>query len=313
LHDDVSHVSFCVVGPGRLGSALLASLKAADLTVTGVVDRTPAPAPGDGSTEAGDVARLSLADAATRADLFWLSVPDDAIATAARELAGLIPGDRAAQVVAVHSSGLGSVALLDDLAALGVRTLCLHPLQSFAGGGSAGRADDVAGTPAGEALKGVPFAVTARDEATRAFGAALVERLGGRPFSLGDDVKPLYHLAAAVASNLLVALESEAAGLMAAATGRRHDDAASLLAPLVATTAANVGAHGAAAALTGPVARGDVGTVRAHLELLERRAPAFAATYRALSLQALHLAAPRLDDEAVRTLKRLLTPVDAPR
>ena len=59
-------------------------------------------------------------------------------------------------------------------------------------------------------------------------------------------------------------------------------------------------------ALTGPVARGDVGTVRAHLRLLDRESPRLARTYRALSLEALSLAAPRLDDEQVRTLKDLL-------
>ena len=62
-----------------------------------------------------------------------------------------------------------------------------------------------------------------------------------------------------------------------------------------------------AGALTGPVARGDVGTVRAHLRLLARRAPRFADAYRALSLRALTLAAPRLDDEQVRALRALLS------
>jgi predicted short-subunit dehydrogenase-like oxidoreductase (DUF2520 family) len=135
------------------------------------------------------------------------------------------------------------------------------------------------------------MAVTGATQAERDFGTWLAERLGAAPFVLADEAKPLYHLAAAVASNLFVALESEAA--------------AHLLDPLVATTAANIAARGAAQSLTGPVARGDVGTVRGHLALLDEQAPRFADTYRALSRQALHLAAPRLDDETVLTLRDL--------
>ena len=88
------------------------------------------------------------------------------------------------------------------------------------------------------------------------------------------------------------------------ATGR--EDGMRMLAPLVRTTMDNLAAAGPSHALTGPVARGDVGTVRAHLRLLDRESPRLAGAYRSLSLEALTLAAPRLDDEQVRTLKELL-------
>ena len=79
-----------------------------------------------------------------------------------------------------------------------------------------------------------------------------------------------------------------------------------MLAPLVKTTVGNLDTRGPAGALTGPVARGDVATVRAHLRLLDREAPRVASAYRALSLEALALTAPRLDDETVRNLKSIL-------
>ena len=104
--------------------------------------------------------------------------------------------------------------------------------------------------------------------------------------------------------NLLVALENEAARLMDEATA--SPEGLQVLAPLLRATMANLLKRGPAQALTGPVARGDSGTVRAHLRLLDRESPRFAATYRALSLEALTLAAPRLDDEQVRTLQELL-------
>ena len=126
-----------------------------------------------------------------------------------------------------------------------------------------------------------------------------------QPFRLDDERKTLYHLSAVVGCNLLVALESEAKRLMDEATrdgrGLQH------LQALLRTTMENLLTSGEPAhALTGPVARGDVGTVRAHLRLLDRESPRLAATYRALSLEALALAAPRLDDEQVTTLQQLL-------
>jgi predicted short-subunit dehydrogenase-like oxidoreductase (DUF2520 family) len=175
-----------------------------------------------------------------------------------------------------------------------VRTLCLHPLQTFAG------------DPDPALLEAAHCAVTADDEDTLALGEELARRLGMAPFRLPDGGKARYHLAAVVGCNLLVALESEAKRLMDAATG--DGDGLAHLAPLLRATLANLLAGGdPARALTGPVARGDVGTVRAHLRLLDREQPRLARTYRALSLEALALAAPRLDDETVRTLRALFT------
>jgi predicted short-subunit dehydrogenase-like oxidoreductase (DUF2520 family) len=299
---------FCLIGLGRLGSTLVVALGRAGFAVTAMVERESAAAGAEASgLAAAQPPRLPLAEAVRRADVLWLAVPDDQIEAVAAQASAVIVADRADAAVdgaraaaetptltAIHSSGLGSLALLAPLARLGVRTLCLHPLQTFA-----------AGEPAPEALAGVPIAVTAA-AGDEAFGFALAEALGGKPFALPDENKPLYHLAATVASNLFVALESEAGALMGAATGSGADAGVSLLTRLVETTAANLRADGPSRALTGPVARGDVGTVRAHLALLDTRAPRLAAAYRALSLQALTLAAPRLADENVRALRSLL-------
>jgi predicted short-subunit dehydrogenase-like oxidoreductase (DUF2520 family) len=175
----------------------------------------------------------------------------------------------------------------------GVRCLSLHPLQTFAG------------QPSALLLRDVPCAVTAGDERDLELGEELAERLGMSPFRLADEGKPLYHLAAVAGCNLLVALESEAKRLMDEATGDNRG--LDHLGPLLRTTLTNLLDGGdPSRALTGPVARGDVGTVRAHLRLLEHERPRLASTYRALSLEALALAAPRLDDEQVRALKSLL-------
>lgn len=279
---------YCVIGPGRLGSTLVAALDAAGLRVAAVGVRDAA------AKRRARPPRLPIAQAALAGDVLWLAVPDDAVRAVAAAAADAVAAADASSrpTFAIHSSGAGRLDLLEPLAAAGVRPLCLHPLQTFVA------------APSAALLAGVPCAVTASDKESVALGDELARSLGMAPFALPDDAKGLYHLAAAVASNLLVALESEAARLMDEATDGA--DGLRILAPLVSTTLQNLVDAGAAKALTGPVARGDVGTVRAHLHLLERQAPRTGSAYRALSLEALALAAPRLDDETVRTFKRLL-------
>jgi predicted short-subunit dehydrogenase-like oxidoreductase (DUF2520 family) len=282
---------FCVIGPGRLGSTVLAGLQEAELNVTAVGVHAD-----DATSLFGAVPHVRVRDAALEADAWWLAVPDDEIYAVAGRLAEALPAVRrsgAPQPLAIHSSGLGSVHLLKPLYEQGVRVLCLHPLQTFAG------------EPSAELLKGVPCAVTALEDRDLQLGEKLAGRLGMRPFRLADEQKTLYHLAAVVGCNLLVALESEAKRLMDEATGETRG--LDHLSVLLETTMRNLLQGGEPAfVLTGPVARGDIGTVRAHLRLLDRESPRLARTYRALSLEALTLAAPRLDDEQVETLRGLL-------
>ncbi len=284
---DIDTYRFAIIGPGRLGSTLLAGLTGAGLTVSAVGVHAD-----DDTDLGGAVPYVRVADAALEADARWLTVPDDEIYGVAGRLASSMPARRSGPPLAIHSSGLGSIHLLKPLYEAGARVLSLHPLQTFSG------------EPRAELRHDVPCAVTAHQEHDLQLGEELARRLGMKPFRLADEQKTLYHLAAAVGSNLLVALESEAVRLMDEATD--SPDGLAILEPLLRTTISNLLDRGPAQALTGPVARGDIGTVRAHLRLLDRRSPRLAATYRALSLEAVALAAPRLDDDQVRTLQELL-------
>ena len=295
----------CLVGPGRLGSSLLRALDRAGQSVVAVGVR---PAAGPDLTAApprlvpDDALRRSLSAAAGRPLVLWLTVPDDSIAAVAAETAAAAGHSDASAVVVVHCSGLKGLEELAPWQRAGAQVLSLHPLQSFAPlvAGAAARCSR-------RTRSRTPVAVTARTPQAEAAGTALAGMIGGRPFLLRESDKPLYHLAAAVASNLLVALQSQAGELMRQATHRPSvADALQLLAPLVRTSLENALLLGPERALTGPVARGDAGTVRAHLELLRREPARLGAAYCALSLQALALAAPRLEDESVQTLQRLL-------
>ena len=188
-----------VIGPGRLGTTLVASLRKAGIAVSAVVASPAVPL-----DPAADPPRLSLPDAVARADVLWISVPDDAIEGVAHDVAAALEKPLERPVAAIHSSGLGSLELLAPLRGRVVGILSLHPLQTFAAPGDE------------NALRGVPMAVTGDTPADVELGTWLAERLGCRPFALADQAKPLYHLAAAAASNLLVALQSEAGELMAA-------------------------------------------------------------------------------------------------
>ena len=165
--------------------------------------------------------------------------------------------------------------------------LCLHPLQTFAG------------EPRAELLRDVPCAVTAHEERDLQLGEELAGRLGMRPFRLDDEQKTLYHLSAVVGCNLLVALESEAKRLMDEAT--RDGQGLEHLAVAPAHDAWRTCCRAASprtrspgrwrAATWAPCAR--------TCACSTARARAWRATYRALCLEALALAAPRLDDEQV--------------
>jgi predicted short-subunit dehydrogenase-like oxidoreductase (DUF2520 family) len=190
-----------------------------------------------------------------------LCVPDAAIRDAAAVAAEAVPP---LELVG-HPSGSTGLDALAPAARAGAATFSLHPLQTVP-------------DPAAE-LAGSPCAVAGSSAEALGFARELAERLGMRPFAIDERHRALYHAAACVASNFLVTLEESAAGLLEAAGAR---DARELLAPIVLRTAANWSDRGAAA-LTGPVARGDRATVERHLDALRVSAPELVELYRVLA------------------------------
>ena len=197
-----------------------------------------------------------------------LCVPDGEIEAACAEVAKAGP-----PAFVGHASGATRLHALDSAAERGAEAFSLHPLQTI---------------PDAETdLTGAPCAVSGASASAIEFAEDLACRLGLRPFALDDEKRVAYHAAASIASNFLVALEESAAGLLAEAG---VDDAREVLAPLVLRTAANWSERGAAA-LTGPIARGDEATVAAHLEALAIHSPELVAAYEALAERTRDLAA----------------------
>jgi predicted short-subunit dehydrogenase-like oxidoreductase (DUF2520 family) len=210
--------------------------------------------------------------ALTEATLVLVAVPDDAIAEVAAALAET--GAIGAGHVVLHTSGLHDRSALAALSGSGAALGSLHPLQTFAT--AFGDTDLLKGIPA--VLEGDPRAVAA----SRSLAVALEM---GTILELPASGKTTYHAAAVVASNYLVVL-ADLAERLASAAGA-GEAAATLFLPIMRQTLENTAALGAAKALTGPVRRGDIGTVAAHLAVLEGDSRT---SYLALAHEALRLA-----------------------
>jgi predicted short-subunit dehydrogenase-like oxidoreductase (DUF2520 family) len=237
--------AFALVGPGRAGTALARALAARGWDAVAVAGRTVDAA----STQ--EVARrlgaraVEVAAAGRGADLVVVATPDTAIAAAGAALAPSLPPG----ALVIHLSGASSLHELDGvlLARPDVEIGSLHPLQSLPTGD--GGAERLAGS------------WCAVDGAPRVERIALT--LGMRPFRLDAAHRARYHAAACVASNHLVALLGQVERI-AAKAGVPFE----AFLPLVRGTVENVAELGPAAALTGPVARGDYETVARHVDTL---------------------------------------------
>ena len=199
------------------------------------------------------------------ADLVLLTVPDDVLPGLVEGLAAT--GAAYAGRLIAHASGAHGVRVLDQATRAGALPLALHPVMTFTG-----REDDV------DRMKGVSFGVTAPDP-LRPAAEALVIEMGGEPVFIAEENRALYHAALAFAANHLVTLVSEAASLLREAGA---DNPNRMLGPLLSAALDNALRFGDAG-LTGPVARGDEGTVAAHVAAIGAHEPAALPAYRALA------------------------------
>ena len=276
------------IGAGRVGTALAVALHAAGYPVVSVSSRTYASAEALATKLPGCRAFESAQDVVDAAELVFLTVPDDAI----RSVAGALRWR--AGVSVVHTSGSASRAVLEAATAQGAETGSLHPLQTFARVNAPIR------------LEGVVFGVEA-EGALEATLNRLVADLGGTAIALRSEDKALYHAAAVLASNYVVTLSKLATDLWLR-LGWERPAALRALLPLMQGAIDNLDAVGLPGALTGPVARGDVETVRRNLLALREAAPEALAAYRELALQTIPIAQAQggLDDEAAAALRGLL-------
>jgi predicted short-subunit dehydrogenase-like oxidoreductase (DUF2520 family) len=204
-------------------------------------------------------------EVARACDLLLLTVPDDMLENVVNMLVGAGAIRRGQYVV--HTSGRHGLAVLEAATRVGAHPVAMHPAMTFTG-----TALDL------ERLGGCVFGVTAPEE-QRAFTEALVSGLGGVPMWVEESRRTLYHAALAHGANHLVTLVAQAMDLLAAAGA---DDPAATLRPLLGAALDNALAQGDAA-LTGPIVRGDLKTVQAHLADIAETAPDTLPSYVAMA------------------------------
>jgi len=253
-----------IIGPGRAGTALARAL------VRAGHERTAASAVSEQSKQRvrDNFPRARLTDPAevlADADLVLLTVPDDVLPGLVEGLAAT--GAPFAGRMVAHASGAHGIRVLDPATKTGALPLALHPVMTFTG-----REDDV------DRIKGVSFGVTAPDP-LRPAAEALVIEMGGEPVFIAEENRALYHAALAFAANHLVTLVAQSASLLREAGA---DNPNRMLGPLLSAALDNALRFGDAG-LTGPVARGDDGTVAAHVAAIATRDPAALPAYRALA------------------------------
>ena len=261
--------SISIVGPGNLGSALALELYRAGYPIRAIARRSITKI-----TRPTPVARRVNAELAVLgehpldSDIVWLTVPDDAIAQVAGQLA---ESQSWKGRIVLHSSGALSSEELAPLWEKGASVASVHPMMTFVAGKK-------------PSWRGVAFAIEGDEDAVRV-ARQIATDLGGQPFEIERRSKVLYHAFGAFASPLVIALMS-AMEQVAEAAGIPRDKAKEMMRPLLAETLNNYLRADAASAFSGPLVRGDVQTVRKHLSHL-RRTPEAREVYIALARAAI--------------------------
>jgi predicted short-subunit dehydrogenase-like oxidoreductase (DUF2520 family) len=255
-----SGLSIGVVGAGRVGAVLAAALQTAGHEIAAVAGESAASRTRIETLLPG--VRVDKPTAVARScDLLLLTVPDDMLSNVVTMLSasGAI---RPGQFV-VHTSGKHGVSVLEPAVSLGAHGLAMHPAMTFTGTDL-----DL------DRLPGCVYGVTAGAD-TAALARTLVADLQGRMVKVAEDKRTLYHAGLAHGANHLVTLVAQAMDLLRASGS---DDPAGTLRPLLTAALDNSLAYGDAA-LTGPIVRGDVETVRAHVADIAATSPSTLESY----------------------------------
>jgi len=282
--------TFVIIGLGKVGAAVGHLLRRSGYSVVAVVDPSEETLRKN-ITYTGGKAYTDIGQLSLQADCFIITTGDDQIEEACHRLAAHIHPP----AIVLHMSGVGNIAMLDAAKRVGAQVGSIHPLQTF---------PDVEG--AVQSLPGSFFGVTV-DSSLETWAEQLVRSLGGIPFFVSDEDRPLYHAAACVVSNYFVGLLSMAEK-MYILLGLDEGEAKRAFWPLLMATMRNIDQKGLVSSLTGPIARGDLGTLKKHRESMEKRLPEFLPLYRALGQVTTDIARRqgRLEAEKIAMIKSLL-------
>lgn len=272
MHLDNKRPTLGFVGAGKVGGVLARLWSAAGYQISAVYSRTDAKA-GVLAEQVGAAVAKSIDEVVAAADLTLLTVTDDAIELVAEA----IGYENLSGKAVIHTSGVHDARALSNLAEWGAFTGSLHPAFPFADAETA-----ILG------LRGAVFALEAETPQLKAWLEAMVKSLDGKVLTIPLGGKATYHAALVFASNYTVTLYAVAEQLLGS-LGADSAIAARALIPLLTGTLNNLREQGIPDALTGPLVRGDVGTIELHLDALKVINPELAGLYRELARATLPL------------------------
>jgi predicted short-subunit dehydrogenase-like oxidoreductase (DUF2520 family) len=277
---------FAIIGTGMVGTAIGFLLKKSGYKVNSICDKSSV-ALKRAIPYTGGKAFLRPQGALQEVDCVLITTPDDTISSACKEIA-LSPSLKGKLVF--HMSGAGGLDLLEPAKKAGAFVASIHPLQSF--------------SSIDQAIKNIPgsyFGITADKKAL--FPAKnIIRNLGGIPIVISPDQKPLYHAAACFASNYLVCLMNVVESIYKS-IGFNEKEARKAYLPLVYGSLNNIEKSGSIASLTGPIARGDCGTLEKHLTAINEKLPHYSSLYSSLGLTTIELARKKGTLNASKTKK----------
>ena len=259
-----------IAGAGRMAQALGRLLAEAGEPILAVASRNSARASEAAAFAGSQVQAVPLQELPRLSNRVLIAVSDDAIASVAATLAeGGLGGEN--HCIALHTCGAVGPEALRPLAEQGVACGVIHPLQTVA-------------TPEQglAALRGITFGIDGSIQALK-WAEQIVHILKGNALRITSEHRAAYHAAAVIASNYVVGTVDAAVRLLEQ-TGVDREIALRAVAPLVRASAENAVSIGPAKALTGPIDRGDIETVRAHLIALEKGSQPIADLYQAIGL-----------------------------
>jgi len=260
-----------IIGAGTVGTALAIRLSGRGYPVAAVSSRSRSSAQRLAEAVKGCTVYDGSQGVADNADLVFITTPDDAIATVAAQI-NWYKGQSV-----VHCSGADSTVSLEPAYTSGAYVGVIHPLQTFAGV-----------QQAVENIPGSTFALEAEEPLLTTL-KEISAALDGYCIELGAEDKVLYHTAAVMACNYLVTLVKLATDLWQTFNVPSQEAVRALL-PLLRGTIHNIETVGIPNCLTGPIARGDVGTIKKHLDALEKATPEVLSAYRELGLHTIPVA-----------------------
>ena len=277
------------IGAGIVGKSLALALSRQGYRVVAAASRSYSSAQELAHLIDGVTAYRTAEEAAGACDVVFLTCPDDAIG----DLASAVPW-AASQAVA-HCSGASSIDVLEPASVLGASVGTFHPLNAFSSVENGV-----------ESLPGTTFGIEGDDE-MKAYLKQMALDIGGRPIFLRPEDKVLYHLSGVMMGGLLSA-EAAVAAQLWEQMGMTRDDGVRALAPMIRQVSLNLESSGVPGALAGPYVRGDLGTVRKHLQTLRARAPDVLPLYCHMALAGLPFALEKgsLDPEKAKEIRDLV-------